>query len=127
MFKFSKLSWCTFIAFGLALVCIMFNTLLDAMIYPALALLIVGFVLLSINLFIKANKDIKRNEMLQQELVIELSVTDEGEEYVVNDKAQKKLKKSLKKDKISKLMPAIMSVVMALLMVFLLFKFIFKF
>lgn len=127
MFKFSKLSWSIFIAFGLALIFVMFNTLVDAFIYPAMVLFLVGFALLSISLFISASKNIKRQEMVQQELIMELSVTDEGEQYVLNNKKQKKFKKALRKEKFNKFLPAIVSLVLALVMTFLLIKSIFKF
>lgn len=127
MFKFTKLSWSIFIAFGLALICVMFNTLLDAFVYPALVLLLVGFVLLCISLFKNASKDIKRQEMVQQELIMELSVTDEGEQYVLNEKRQKKFKKSLRKEKFNKFLPAIVCMIIALVLTFLLIKSIFKF
>lgn len=127
MFKFSKLSWSIIISFALALICIMFNTLLDAMIYPALALLTIGCVLLSIRLFSRANSETKRSEMMQEELLMELSVTDEGEEYVLSPKNQKKLKKQLRKEKLNAFLPGFMALFMALVMLFLLVKFIFKF
>lgn len=127
MFKFSKLSWSIFIAFGLALICVMFNTLVNAFVYPALVLLLVGFVLLSISLFGNASKNIKRQEMVQQELIMELSVTEEGEQYVLNEKKQKKFKKALRKEKFNKFLPAIVCVAISLVMAFLLIKSIFKF
>ncbi len=127
MFKFSKLSWSIIISFALALICIMFNTLLNAMIYPALVLLATGCVLLSICLFSRANRETKRSQMMQEELLMELSVTDEGEEYVLSQKNQKKLNKRLKKEKFNALIPGLMASFMALVMVFLLVKFIFKF
>lgn len=127
MFKFSKLSWSIIISFALALICIMFNTLLNAMIYPALVLLVTGCVLLSISLFSRANRETKRSQMMQEELLMELSVTDEGEEYVLSQKNQKKLNKRLKKEKFNALVPGLMASFMALVMVFLLVKFIFKF
>ncbi len=127
MLKFSKLSWSIIISFALALICIMFNTLLNAMIYPALVLLATGCVLLSISLFSRANRETKRSQMMQEELLMELSVTDEGEEYVLSQKNQKKLNKRLKKEKFNALVPGLMASFMALVMVFLLVKFIFKF
>ncbi len=127
MFKFSKLSWSIIISFALALICIMFNTLLNAMIYPALVLLATGCVLLSISLFSRANRETKRSQMMQEELLMELSVTDEGEEYVLSQKNQKKLNKRLKKERFNALVPGLMASFMALVMVFLLVKFIFKF
>lgn len=127
MFKFSKLSWSIFIAFGLALICVMFNTLVNAFVYPALVLLLVGFVLLTISLFNTASKNIKRQEMVQQELIMELSVTDEGEAYVLNEKKQKKFKKALRKEKFNKFLPAIVCMAISLVIAFLLIKVIFKF
>lgn len=127
MIKFSKLTWCTIIAFTLAFICIMFNTLLNAMIYPALILLICGCTLLSIRFFKKANSESKRSQMVQEELLMELSITDEGEQYVLNTRNQKKFKKQLRRERFSKLMPGLMSTFMTLLLLFLLVKFIFKF
>lgn len=127
MIKFSKMSWCMIICFTLAFICIMFNTLLNAMIYPALVLLIAGCTLLSIRLFSKASLEAKRSQMIQEELLMELSVTDEGEQYVLNSRNQKKLKKQLRRERFSKLLPALMSTLMALILLFLLIKFIFKF
>lgn len=127
MIKFSKLSWCMIIAFSLAFICIMFNTLLTAMVYPALVLLIAGCTMLSVRLFKNAHLEEKRSQMIQEELLMELSVTDEGEQYVLNSRNQKKLKKQLKRERFSKLLPALISSLMTLVFIFLLIKFIFKF
>ena len=127
MIKFSKFTWATIAVFVLAFLCVMFNTVWSVLVYPALALIIVGLIMLTIKFAMQANKKFKHDEMVQQELIMELSVTDEGEQYVLNDKSQKKHKKALRREKLNGLMPAIFCGLMAGIMLFLLIKMIFNF
>lgn len=127
MIKFSKYTWSIIAVFALAFVCVMFNTVWSVLVYPALVLIIVGLIMLTIKFAIQANKKFKHDEMVQQELIMELSVTDEGEQYVLGDKSQKKYKKALRREKLSGLMPAIFCGIMACVMLFFLIKMIFKF
>lgn len=127
MIKFSKYTWAILAVFALAFICVMFNTVWSVLVYPALALIIVGLVMLTIKFAVQANKKFKHDEMVQQELIMELSVTDEGEQYVLNDKSQKKYKKALRRERLNGLMPAIFCGLMAGIMLFFLIKMIFKF
>lgn len=127
MIKFSKYTWITLAIFAFAFLCVMFNTIWSVLVYPALVLIIVGLILLTIKFAMQANKKFKHDEMVQQELIMELSVTDEGEQYVLNDKSQKKYKKALRREKFNGLMPAIFCGLMAGVMLFFLLKMIFKF
>ena len=128
MIKFTPLTWSVMITFLLALVAVMLNTVVGAMIYVALALLSVGFTLLSVNLFISYKKKSKEDERIKEELLMELSVTEDGEEYVIkNDTSSKKYRKILRRERLNKLMPVIFSAVVAALMLFLLIKTIVKF
>ena len=127
MIKFSKYTWAILAVFALAFICVMFNTVWSVLVYPALALIIVGLVMLTIKFAMQANKKFKHDEMVQQELIMELSVTDEGEQYVLNDKSQKKYKKALRRERLNGLMPAIFCGLMAGIMLFFLIKMIFKF
>lgn len=128
MIKFSKLTWVVMITFFCALVCIMLNTVVDALIYPALALLCVGFVLLTIKLYFKASEKQKEAVVVREELLMELATTEDGEEYVMkNNETSKKYRKMLKREKFSNFMPVIFSGAVAILMIFLLIKLIIKF
>lgn len=127
MIKFSKYTWVTLSVFLLAFICIMFNTVWPVLVYPALVFIIVGLVLLTIKFAMQANKKFKHDEMIQQELIMELSVTDEGEQYVLNDKSQKKHKKALRREKLNGLMPALFCGIIATVLTFFLIKMIFKF
>lgn len=128
MIKFTPLTWSVMITFLLALVAVMLNTVVGAMIYVALALLSVGFTLLSVNLYISYKKKSKEDERIKEELLMELSVTEDGEEYVIkNDTSSKKYRKILRRERLNKLMPVIFSAVVAALMLFLLIKTIIKF
>lgn len=127
MIKFSKYTWVTIGIFVLAFICVMFDTIWSVLVYPALVLIIAGLVMLTIKFAMQASKKSKHDEMVQQELVMELSVTDEGEQYVLNDKSQKKLKKALRREKLNGLMPALFCGLMAVVLLFFLIKMIFKF
>ena len=128
MIKFSKLTWIILSSFFCALVCVMLNTVLDALVYPALALFAVGFVLLAIKMGIRASKKEKEAMVVREELLMELATTEDGEEYVVkNSESSKKYRKMLRREKISNYMPVAFCGFVAALIIFLLVKIIFKF
>lgn len=128
MFKFSKLTWAIFVTFILSLVCIMFNCLWTPMIYPALILLCTGFILLAISLILNTNKRFKEQEFAREELLMELSVTEEGEQYILeNSRKSKKYRRKLRLDKFNSYLPAVFCIVVACVILFLFVKLILKF
>ena len=123
MFKFSKLSWAIFISFALSLLCIMFNTLWTPMIYPALVFLGVGFAILGVKLILNTNKKLKEQEFFREELLMELSVTEEGEQYILeNGRKTKKYRRQLRMQKFNSYLPAIFSFIIVGGIIFLFVK-----
>ena len=74
MIKFSKLTWVILGVFFGAFVCVMLNTVLTELIYPALALFAVGFVLLAIKLYKRASQKEKESVVVREELLMELCI-----------------------------------------------------
>lgn len=128
MIKFSALTWSMIVSFCLAIVAIMLNVLVPAMVYVALSLLIVGFMLLTIKLYFIVSKKSKDDERIKEELLMELSMTDEGEEYIMkNSASSKKYRRMLRKEHINRFMPVIFSGLVTIIMIVLLLKVIIKF
>lgn len=128
MIKFSALTWSIIITFLLAIIAIMLNGVVSAMVYVALVLLIIGFALLTVQLYFNISKKSKEDERIKEELLMELAVTEDGEEYVMkNSQSSKKYRKMLRREKFSRFMPVIFSTIVTIVMLFLLIKVIFKF
>lgn len=128
MIKFSKLTWAMLGAFLVSLILIMLNKLAPVIVYLALAMLFVAFVLLSINVYISKTKQDKEAEIVKEELLMEIAMTEEGEEYVMkNSTSSKKYRKMLRREKINRFMPFIFCVAVTILIAFLLIRLIFKF
>lgn len=128
MIKFSKLTWVMLSAFFVSLVLILFNKLAPVLVYPALAMLLVACILLCINVYISKTKQDKEAEIVKEELLMEITMTEEGEEYVMkNNPSSKKYRKMLRRERLNRLMPFIFCVIVTLLVAFLLVRLIFKF
>ncbi len=128
MIKFSALTWCVISAFLLSFVAVMLNSVTPVMVYVALSLLLISFVLLTVKLYLDISKKSKEDERIKEELLMELAVTEDGEEYVMkNSPTSKKYRKMLRKEHFNRFMPVIFSGFVALCMAFLLIKVIFRF
>ena len=124
-FRFSKLAIGIIACFFASLLFIMFIQLLPYFIIVALVFLIAGLVLLSIMLF-KRYK-IKKQEMFfdQEEIVMELTQSQNGETYTAEKTNYvKKLKKKIKSEKAKLLSPFIFTVISAVVFTALLIKYI---
>lgn len=122
-FKFSKLAIGTICCFFASVLFIMIMQFLNFLIIPALIFLISGIVCLSIILF-KRYK-LKKQELIfdQEEIVMELANSPEGEKYVAEKSTYaKKLRKKIKNAKLQLIMPFVFSVCMAGLFLALLVK-----
>ena len=122
-FKFSKLTIGTISCFVAGILFIMFMQLLDLLVMPALISIIAGLVCLSISLF--KRYQIKKQELFfdQEEIVMELANSDEGEKYVAEKSTYaKKLRKKIKSAKTGLIMPFIITVILAGLFLALLVK-----
>ena len=124
-FKFSKFAIVTMLSFILAFIFIMFNVLLSVLIIPALVFLILGIVLIAVML-IKRYKENKDNmEYKQEEIIMELASTEDGEKYIANNSSYiKRMKKSLKSQKWSAIYPIVLLLLLAGVFLGLLVKFI---
>lgn len=128
MIKFSKLTWIMLGAFLVSLILILFNNLAPVLVYPALSVLLVACILLCINVYISKTKQDKEAEIVKEELLMEVAMTEEGEEYVMkNSSTSKKYRKMLRREKLNRFMPFAFCVVVTLVIAFLLVKVIFKF
>ena len=120
-FRYNKFYFATAIVFVLAFLCLMFSYLTNAMFYPAMALFCAGFVLLSIAFIKLFNKQNAELAARQDELVMERTVNDGGETYVLQDSANdKKAKRQKSRQKFDRLMPAIFCIASAVLFAYLL-------
>ena len=64
-----------------------------------MSLLLISFVLLTVKLYLDISKKSKEDERIKEELLMELSVTEDGEEYVIkNSPTSKKYRKMLRKE-----------------------------
>lgn len=111
--------------FLLTIIFVLFNALLAYLIIPALVCLISALVLLSINLF-KRYK-LKKQQMLveQEEIIMELATTEDGEKYVAQDSRYvHKLKKKIRNAKIELLLPFVVTVAIAVVFFGLLVRFV---
>ena len=61
MIKFSKYTWAILAVFALAFICVMFNTVWSVLVYPALVLITVGLIMLTIKFAMQANKKFKHD------------------------------------------------------------------
>ena len=123
MFKFSKLSWTIFFSFALSLLCIMFNCLWTPMIYPALVFMGAGFGILGVKFIINTNLKVKEQEFIREELLMELSVTDEGEQYILkNGRKTKKYRRQVRLQKFNSYLPALFCFIVVAVVIFLFVK-----
>ena len=128
MIKFSQLTWSIMIVMFCALVCVMLNAVVEVLIYPALVLFTVGFVLLTIKMYQRASNKEKEALVVREELLMELATTEDGEEYVAkNTENSKKYRKMLRKEKFSNYLPVIFCGVVSALTIFFLIRVIFNF
>lgn len=128
MIKFSRFTWVIIGMFALSLISVMLNIVLPVFTFIGLAALSAGFMLLAIKWHQLLKKKGKEQEIIKEELLMELSVTENGEEYVMqNNKNSKKIRRKLRREKFDKFMPVIGCAVVSIVFLFILIKMIFKF
>lgn len=113
-FKFSKLAIGTTCCFFASVLFIMLMQVLSYLIIPALVFLVAGLVCLSIILY--KRYQIKKQELFfdQEEIVMELANSPDGEKYVAEKTTYaKKLKRKIKSAKTGLIMPFIFTVLLA--------------
>lgn len=122
-FKFSKLAIATTICFFVTALLIMLTEWFWFLIIPSLVCLIAGLVCLAV-IFMKRYKT-KKQEMLfnQEEIIMELSQTEDGEKYVAEKSTYaKRLKKKIKSEKARLIAPFIIDVALIVMFFALLVK-----
>lgn len=128
MFKFSKLTVATTITFVVALLCVMLNNVWVYFIFPALFLIGAGFVLLTVKLSLGLKQKNSEQELVREELIMELSVSEQGEEYVIKNSSQsKKFRRRQRMEKFNNLLPILVCGTIAGAILFLFLRAIFKF
>lgn len=124
-FKFSKYTIATIIVFCLAFLCIMFNTLLVYLIIPALLLLATGTLMIAIKLIKKYKSKKDDYAFNQEEIIMELASTEDGEKYIAEKGSYiKKMKRRLRGAKWDMLIPIIFSLIASALFIGLLIKYV---
>ncbi len=120
-FGFSKMQIAIITMFLFAFISIMLTYVSTISVFFTLAFLVAGFVLLSVVLIKNYNKFKLEQEHKKEELLMELSVTDEGEKYVLKDNPYSKSEsREQKARKIDKLIPVVLSISASVLFLYLL-------
>jgi hypothetical protein len=116
---FSKYQIAIIINFMLAFVSVMLTYVSTVFVYITLGLLTSGFAMLSVQLILNYKKLVREQEHEKQELLMELSVTQDGEKYVMsNSPYTKAQQRELRAKKIDRLLPAILSVSAAVMFLY---------
>ena len=124
-FKFSKYTIAVIIVFCLALVCVMFNPLFSYLIIPALLLLAVGTFMVGFDLIKKYKSKKEQLAFNQEEIIMELASTEDGEKYIAEKGSYiKKLKKRMKSAKWDLLWPIIACITASVVLFGLMIKYI---
>lgn len=120
-FRYNKFYFATAVIFVFAFLSLMFSYLTTAMFYPAMVLFCAGFVMLSITFLKIYKKQTIEMEQRQEMLVMERSVNDGGETYVMQDATlDKKQKRKKRRQNFDRLLPAIVCIVISAVFAYLL-------
>lgn len=107
-FNFSKMAIVEIILFFIAALCVMFNFLTAYLIIPAFLCLSAGFLLVAIDKVKKYNESKKDFAYNQEEIIMELASTEDGDKYIAEKGSfAKRLKKQLKSEKWNHMLPII--------------------
>lgn len=116
---FSKFQIAIISVFLLAFLSIMLTYVNSIFVYFTLGLLTVGFALLSVMLILNYKKFKLEQLHEKQELIMELSVSEDGEKYVMaNSPYTKSQERELKAKKMDRLVPIILSVLTSLMFLY---------
>ena len=109
--RYDLLNLLTAISFVLAFFCLMLYYITAFMFYPAMLFFAGGFGMLSAILIKYRKKRIADLEQAQEVLVMERTMNDDGETFVMRDqKADKKERKKRRRQKWQQLLPIIFSI-----------------
>ena len=109
--KYNVLNLSTAIVFVLAFFCLMLYYIASFMFYPAMILFAGGFGMLSAILIKYRKKRLAELEQAQEVLVMERTMNDDGETFVMRDqKADKKERKKKRRQKREQILPIIFSI-----------------
>ena len=122
--KFSLYGIINTLCFAIAFGFIMFNTLCVYLIIPALVFIIIGITMLIVSVTKRYKLKKREMEYYQEEIIMELSSTEEGQKYIEKPSYAKKMKKRLRGLKWENLTPLIALYVANIIFFALLVKFI---
>ena len=118
-FKYNVFNFSTAMVFVGAFFCLMLYYLATFMFYPAMLLFAIGFGMLSAILIKYRKKSIADLEQKQEVLVMERTMNDDGEVFVMRDQAaDKRERKKRRRQKRQQLYPIIFSILASCLFVY---------
>ena len=110
-FRYNVFNFSTAMVFVAAFFCLMLYYIAEFMFYPAMAFFAAGFGLLSAILIKFRKKYLADLEQKQEVLVMERTMNDDGETFVMRDQKQdKKERKKRRHQKFQQLLPIIFSI-----------------